>query len=49
MAIVATLAFIASAQAEPQNPAPKNPFAGYDQYQFAALRMDAPYAGYDPQ
>jgi hypothetical protein len=42
------LTFVAVAQAEPQNPPPTNPLAGYDKYEFAALRMDAPYAGQAP-
>jgi hypothetical protein len=42
------VSFIATAHAEPQNPPPTNPLAGYDKYEIAPLRMDAPYAGQGP-
>jgi hypothetical protein len=35
----------AAAVAEPQNPPPANPFAGYDRYDLAPISMGAPYAG----
>lgn len=35
----------ASVVAEPQNPPPTNPFAGYDKYEMAQIFMGPPYAG----
>jgi hypothetical protein len=45
MAGIVMLAVGAAALAEPQNPPPANPLAGYDKYELAQIAMGPPYAG----
>lgn len=45
---VLMLAMGGLAFAEPQNPGPANPLAGYDKYELAPLAMGPPYAGQAP-